>query len=313
MSISYLLQSALRAALVAVSAGALVVFSSTAVSVQSPRFYPDDPIERVPESQSVSIASAYDESELYELVYNLFVRPGYKPSGLRAADLNTVDEVPDSSWFTNRVGSKPVTIEALSRGPNAGPPPDTSKWVLVRQRPGRIQVSRQGCTGRNVFLEFDCVTRRGHGRGYIATRSFGLLGTTRSNRISTFPSKQRSIPLRPFAVERKTNQFSWDDVNAVLETVARNADEPIGHRGPPGAARLGFSKGTHGRSQRSVPHRTDASYARFGLRRLDESHRPKAANTMDTVITENGKTFVKHYLQDVVQRSACVTACTNGI
>ncbi len=82
---------------------ALSLFSGSA-STQSPRFYPDDPIAREPESQDASKAAPHDPSQMYELVYNLFVTSKYKPSGLRAKNINTIDEVPDSSWFTNRVG-----------------------------------------------------------------------------------------------------------------------------------------------------------------------------------------------------------------
>ena len=55
--------------------------------------------------------------DLYEMVNNLLVKPGYQPSGRRAQNLNTIDEVPDSSWFTNRVGTRPLTIDELVRGP----------------------------------------------------------------------------------------------------------------------------------------------------------------------------------------------------
>ena len=48
---------------------------------------------------------SYEIDDLYEMMYNLFVQPGYKPSGRRAQNVNTVDEVPDSSWFTNRIGT----------------------------------------------------------------------------------------------------------------------------------------------------------------------------------------------------------------
>ncbi len=86
-------------------AGAIGLFA-TGASTQSPRFYPDDPIAREPESQDASKAAPYDQSQMYELVYNLFVTSGYKPSGLRAKNINTIDEVPDSSWFTNRIGDQ---------------------------------------------------------------------------------------------------------------------------------------------------------------------------------------------------------------
>jgi hypothetical protein len=50
----------------------------------APRFYPDDPHGREPESQDASKAAVYEIEQLYEMAYNLFVRPGYKPSGTRA-------------------------------------------------------------------------------------------------------------------------------------------------------------------------------------------------------------------------------------
>ena len=125
-----------RAALLALSAGAIGVFAAVG-STQSPRFYPDDPIARAPESQDASKAAPHDASQIFELTYNLFVNSGYKPSGLRAKNLNTIDEVPDSSWFTNRVGSRAFTNEELVRGANVGEPPDPSKWVLDPRENGR--------------------------------------------------------------------------------------------------------------------------------------------------------------------------------
>src|SRR5262245_51958474 len=92
----------------------------------SPRFYADDPIARAPESQDASRAARSDMTDLYEMVVNLFDHPGYKPSGLRAQSVNTIDEVPDSSWFTNRIGVQPLTVDEVVRGPIAGAPPDPS-------------------------------------------------------------------------------------------------------------------------------------------------------------------------------------------
>ena len=72
------------------------------------RFYRDDPIAREPESQDASGAKPYEIESLYEMTHNLFVTAGYKPSGTRAQNINTIDEVPDSSWFTNRIGARPI-------------------------------------------------------------------------------------------------------------------------------------------------------------------------------------------------------------
>src|SRR5262245_5135540 len=112
------------------------------VSTETPRFYPDDPIAREPESQSASGATPYSIQSMYEMTYNLFVTAGHKPSGARAAragDLNSIDEVPDSSWFINRLGpyrtGQPrVTPDAIVRGPIVGAPPDPSHWVLLGEK-----------------------------------------------------------------------------------------------------------------------------------------------------------------------------------
>ena len=104
------------------------------VGTTSPRFYRDDPIVREPESQDASGATPAELVELYETATGLFVKTGYKPSGLRAKNLSTIDEVPDSSWFTNRAFARPLEIEEVVRGPIAGAPPDPSQWVIFREK-----------------------------------------------------------------------------------------------------------------------------------------------------------------------------------
>ena len=42
------------------------------------------------------------------------------PSNTRAGNINTIDEVPDSSWFTNRIGSQPMTDAEIARGRQLG-------------------------------------------------------------------------------------------------------------------------------------------------------------------------------------------------
>src|SRR5262245_32004193 len=101
---------------------ALAVASFVSVSTNGRRFYDDDPIARDPESQDASGAKPTEIGLMFEMAYNLFVTGHYKPSGTRARNINTIDEVPDSSWFTNRVGSSQVTAAEIAVGPAAGPP-----------------------------------------------------------------------------------------------------------------------------------------------------------------------------------------------
>jgi hypothetical protein len=131
MFMSYLPPRARQLGILALLVAAIGVFAPVA-STQSGRFYADDPIGREPESQDASKTATYDHAQMYELVYNLFVNSGHKPSGRRAMNINTIDEVPDSSWFTDRIGARTISNEELVRGPNMGAPPDPSKWVLIR-------------------------------------------------------------------------------------------------------------------------------------------------------------------------------------
>jgi hypothetical protein len=90
------------AAIAAVLVSALL--AAGAGSANGRRFYDDDPIAREPESQDASGVAEWDIELLVDFLINLFARPGDKQRDVRAGNVNTVDEVPDSSWFTNRIG-----------------------------------------------------------------------------------------------------------------------------------------------------------------------------------------------------------------
>src|SRR5947207_2988863 len=69
----------------------------TPVEPDRPRFYRDDPILVEPETQDASGVKPWKIDLFYDLLLNSFARPGLPP-GSRALNINTVDEVPDSSW-----------------------------------------------------------------------------------------------------------------------------------------------------------------------------------------------------------------------
>jgi hypothetical protein len=300
-----------RAALLVVTAGAIGLFASGA-SMQSPRFYPDDPIAREPESQDASKTGAYDQSQMYELLYNLFVTSKYEPSGLRAKNINTIDEVPDSSWFTNRIGARSITADELVRGPNAGRPPDPSKWVLIREKTSGVHpgFTATDANGETWFIEFDPphYPEGATAAVAIASRIFWGLGYNQvESFLTTLDPKKTTID--PNATVRRPNgkrtAFTRDDMNAILESVSRNPDgtyRVIAGRLLSGKILGGFQyAGTRPDDPNDlVPHqhRRELRALRvFGAwTNLTDI---KAKNTIDTLVTENGRTIVKHYLQDV--------------
>ena len=137
----------------------LIVTSATAAALTAagPKFYTDDPLTRDPESQDASGANPYDVNLIYSLSYNLFVTGRRPVSLVRAGNFNTIDEIPDSGWFTNRFGSRMPSIDEAARGPVAGPPPAADHWTVVRQKsagdaPG---FTARDAKGQTWFVSFD--------------------------------------------------------------------------------------------------------------------------------------------------------------
>jgi len=300
----------LRGRLILVAA-AFGLLTST-VSTKAPHFYPDDPITRAPESQDASKAQEYEIGSLFEMTHNLFFTSQYKPTNLRAKNINTIDEVPDSNWFTNRIGTAAISTDQIARGPNVAAPPDPSKWVLVREKTAGAHpgFTAKDAKGDTWFLEFDppYFPEGATGAVAVATKIFWALGYNQvESFISTFDPKKAEIDPKA-TVKRpsgKRTRFTRDDMNVVLENVAKNADgsyRVIAGRLLPGKILGGFLyAGTRPDDPNDVvphEHRRELRALRvFGAwTNLTDL---KAANTLDTLETVNGRSVVKHYLQDV--------------
>jgi hypothetical protein len=287
--------------------GVLVQAADTA-----PRFFNDDPIARVPERQDASAAKPSGIELFYEYSFNLFVNSRRKPSNTRAGNVNTIDEVPDSSWFTNRVGTIPISAAELSRGPNVGPPPAPEKWVIIREKSSGTNpgFTARDANGETWFVQFD-VPERPEGMSgavAIATKLFWGLGY---NQVETFITTfdPRRVEIDPKAMilrpSGKRTRATRDDINEVLERAARNEDGTY----RVAAGRLLGGKilgpfrydGTRPDDPNDlVPHenRRELRALRvFGAwtNLVDW----KAGNTLDALVTVDGRSIVKHYLQDV--------------
>jgi hypothetical protein len=309
MFISSFASHARRGGLVMLLVGALGVCGA---STNRPHFYPDDPIAREPESQDASKARPYFIGSMYEMTTNLFVTSKYKPSGLRAQNINTIDEVPNSSWFTNRIGTRPITLEEIVRGENRGVPPDPTRWTLTREKTAGAHpgFTARDAAGETWFLEFDppYFPEGATGAVMVATKIFWAFGY---NQVETFLTTfdPRQVDIDPKATLRRPSgartRFTRDDMNAILERVARRADgtyRVVAGRLLPGTILGGFQyHGTRPDDPNDVvphEHRRElrALHAFGAWTNLTDL---KASNTLDTLVTNNGRTIVKHYLQDV--------------
>ena len=113
------------------AAAALTIVTAT-VSGQRPAFYNDDPITRVVDTQDASKVQPKSVNLVYDEGRNLFGNPGDPNMNRRAMSINTIDEVPDSNWFTNRIISgRPMTVEEVAKGPDTSTGPAPGKWTIT--------------------------------------------------------------------------------------------------------------------------------------------------------------------------------------
>jgi len=293
-----------------VSTAAICGFGSA--SATSPRFYRDDPIAREPNAQDAGGAAPSFLDLMYELTYNLFALPRHKPSGVRAQNVNTIDELPDSSWFTNRIGTRQLTIDEIVRGPNVGAPPDPSRWVVWRQKtsgshPG---ITARDANGETWFLEFDppYYPNAATAAVVMATKIFWALGYNQvESFLTTFDPKRVEIHpeaefLRP---NGKRTPVTRADIEELLEHAARRPDgtyRVVAGRLIPGKIIGNFRyQGTRPDDPNDlVPHEHRRELrGLFVFGAWTNVTDFKAENTIDTIVPENGHGVVKHYLQDV--------------
>ena len=85
----------------------------------------------------------YESPFGWDMVDNTLFRPvaklfAFERAG-EAVNVNSVDEVPDSSWFTNRIGRKPMSEGELVRGPCEGevlePSAEDGAWLIDQGKP----------------------------------------------------------------------------------------------------------------------------------------------------------------------------------
>src|SRR5262249_5126026 len=80
------------------------------------------------------------------------------PVPSRATNVNSLDEVPDSSWFENRIGARDLTLDEMRRGPNQTAGPDMSApWTVMGSKVGGKSpgLTIKDARGQGFVLKFD--------------------------------------------------------------------------------------------------------------------------------------------------------------
>jgi hypothetical protein len=147
----------------AVVAAAALAVTCARPAVGQLRFRNRPPVVRVDDRRDVPVAPAeIPYHKLTDVADQLVLRALPHAMSVeaseRARDVNALDEVPDSTWFTNRIGRRPLTPADVARGPNRDAGPDLSRPLEVRQaKVGGTAVGFvvEDARGTKYLLKFD--------------------------------------------------------------------------------------------------------------------------------------------------------------
>jgi hypothetical protein len=300
---------------VAVATGTLLVTAAALTALAAAatvKFYDDDPVWVERDTQDASGIPPLKIDLFVDLTYNLFGKPGDPAPNVRARNINTVEAVPDSSWFTNRIGHRPMVPADIAKGPATTTGPAAGRWTVTASKSDGVTpgFTVKDTNGQLWFLKFDPRGYRAMSTGpeVAVSKLLWALGyNVTENHIAFFRRDQlvvgESARFEPPGGTRRAMQLS--DVDKLLEHVDREPD---------GSYRVIASKAVDGTPLGGfrfydtrpddpndiVPHEHRRELR--GLRvfaawvNLVDS---KANNMLDVLVRENSHAYVKHYVQDV--------------
>lgn len=272
------------------------------------------------ESEEFQIWDATQMTSIYQvekaLNLNLVLREIGKPfqiSKNRQADnVNILDEVPNSSWFTNRHFQERMSLKALARGPNITDGPDKNgKWIITR---GKFEGGTPGFTIKDskgdyylVKLDAPKCQEMGSSAEVITTKILYACG------YNVPQNTAESINPDAFEIGETANVLEWGKKRKMTEQDLKKMlkDTPRDKNGKIRVLASKYVSGKpvgvwHFRGRRSDDpnDRVDHEHRRElrGLRVigswLNDADR-RSANTLAVYTEENGQKFIKHYIIDM--------------
>ena len=283
-----------------------------ATGAGQPRFYPDDPVAVDDDiSLDASKVAPVEDSNGYDFVVNTFTVPGVRHD-VAAGNVNTIGEVPDSSWFVNRIGQRTMSRAEIVRGPDRFATISLDGWKVSQGKSTGVQPGFRMTdpSGHLYQIEFDPPSNpeMATGAEIIGTAFYSAFGyhTVDVYLAELDPAKIEIAPNArisdPLIGERRA--LTRKDVDTVLRRAARM---PNGHY------RVLASRFADGRPLGNfryyatrpddpndiVPHedRRELRGARvFGAWLNHDDSR--GVNSLDMLQADGPRQYVKHYMFD---------------
>ena len=271
------------------------------------RFYPDDPLWHDNDMRSIPTPAVHPLSKSHEFVANTFGDTARSKGP--ALNVNTLGEVPDSSWFTNRIGRNDMTVEEVLRGPDQVDGPAAGVWELTGRPVAGItpKFTIRDARGDTYILKFDPAsypelpssvellsTKLFHAIGYHVPEDFVVSFTADRLRVAANPQGRRGVP----------RDAEMDTVEAWLRGIAAQPDgsyRALASRYVPGTI-VGQFKYTGRRPDDPndlFPHerRRELRGMRVFAAWLNHDD-ARSINSIDTYVDEGGRRYIRHYMQD---------------
>jgi hypothetical protein len=306
----------IKSSAVLITAGLLSLAGAGAETLGArKKFYSDDPIWQTPRPVAVTHAQPRKLSEYYDFLNNTFFPAGERVHHtgifLPSQAINTVDEVPDSAWYTNRHAVRAMSVAELKAGPGDSHPPADGSWTVIAAKnegitPGfRIRDT----AGRQYMLKFDPMSNPelASAADVITSKFFYALGyNVPENYVVYFDRSRIAIDRNSFLKDPAGHKRAiYDtDVDEMLAKTPRGADGKYRALAslviagkPMGPFEYHGTRGDDPNDLVEHEHRRDLRALRTLCAWLghDDS---KSLNTLDVLTEEDGTPFFKHYLID---------------
>jgi hypothetical protein len=288
-----------------------VAFLLPLMVAQAEKFYPDDPIWKDPDQLPVLMPTPLVQSELFDLVINTFGDPAGKEKE-SAKNANTLGEVPDSSWFTNRIGTGKMTLAEILQGTNTRSGPDTSApLTIIKAKSQGVQFgfTVRDARGDAYFIKFDPrhYPELTTGAEVISTKFFYAFGfNVPENYLTYFNPK--NLVIAPDAqvtdLNGRKRHMKQMDLDNMLKQVHINEDGTVRAIAslqifgqPVGSFKYyGVRKDD---ANDIIPHqdRRELRGMRVLSSWLNDFDR-RYVNSLDVYLKQDSQGYVKHYLLD---------------
>lgn len=260
-----------------------------------------------PETREFRVYRYYAQGLFLRRLTRTLELPDQQPAG----NTNALDEVPDSTWFENRIGRRTLSPEEVARGPVTGGPPRLPLTITHGKdmgggNPGFLA---RDATGREFLIKFDGLANpeMQTATSVIVNRVFWALGyNVPEDTLFVFARSDLRVGARSQTTDALGQRVPL--TAAYIDGVLAGSPRAVDGRYRASASLFlsGTPKGGFSMEGRrdgdvndSVPHQHRRELRALKVFAAWLGHTDmKEDNTLDLYVHQEGRRFLRHYLLD---------------